>query len=114
VHGRQDVRKWRWSVKWRRWQLWWSSRDTRWTYPEKRISLLWIDKARDKDKITKEEVVYVSPWTIIFISLWIKKERVKDNTYIWGSVWWKTQKLKMRNLHDSHTLGCVIPTVIHT
>ncbi len=31
--------------------------------------------------------------------LWIKKERGKDKTYIWGSVWWKTQKLKRRNPH---------------
>ncbi len=44
----------------------------------------------------------------------IEKTRVKDKTYIWGSVWWKTQKLKLRNLHDSHTLGCVIPVVTHT
>ena len=30
------------------------------------------------------------------------------------SLWWKTQKLNLRNLHVSHTLGCDIPTVIHT
>ncbi len=49
-----------------------------------------------------------------FILLWIKKARAKDKTYIWGSVWWKTQKLKLRNLHVSHTLGCATPAVIHT
>ncbi len=32
-----------------------------------------------------------------YILLWIKKVRVKDKTYIWGSVWWKTQKFKLRN-----------------
>ncbi len=37
-------------------------------------------------------------WRRIFFLLWIKKTRVKDKTYIWGSVRWKTQKLKMRNL----------------
>jgi hypothetical protein len=26
----------------------------------------------------------------------------------------KTQKLKMRNIHVSHTLGCAILPVIHT
>jgi hypothetical protein len=49
-----------------------------------------------------------------FILLWIKKVRNKDKTCIWGSVWWKTEKLKLRNLHVSHTLGCAIPAVIHT
>ena len=51
---------------------------------------------------------------ILFILLWIKKTRVKDKTYIWGSVWWKTKKLKLRNLHSSHARGCVIPSVIYT
>jgi hypothetical protein len=49
-----------------------------------------------------------------FILLWIKKTRTKDKTYIWGSVWWTTQKLNLRNLHVSLTLGCTIPDVIHT
>ncbi len=40
--------------------------------------------------------------------LWIEKAKVKDKTYIWVSVWWKTQKLKMRNLPE---LGCAIPAV---
>jgi hypothetical protein len=53
-------------------------------------------------------------YTSYFILLWIKKSRGKDKTYIWGSVRWKTQKLKMRNLHTSHTLGWAIPDVIHT
>ncbi len=48
------------------------------------------------------------------ILLWIKKARGKDKTYTWGSVWWKTQKLTLRTLHDSYTLGCDIPVVIHT
>ncbi len=37
--------------------------------------------------------------------LWIDKARVQDKTYIWVSVRWKTKNLKVRNLHDSHTLG---------
>ncbi len=31
--------------------------------------------------------------------LWIDKERVTDNTCKWVSVWCKTKKLKLRNLH---------------
>jgi hypothetical protein len=53
-------------------------------------------------------------WKTGFVLIWIKKARVKDKTCTWGSVWWKTQKLNLRNLHVSHTLGCVIPAVIHT
>ncbi len=51
---------------------------------------------------------------LFLLLLWIKKARAKDKTYIWGSVRWKTEKLKLRNLHTSHTLGCAIPAVIHT
>jgi hypothetical protein len=67
--------------------------------------LLWINEAKAKSLIFF--------WISIFILLWIKKARAKDKTYIWGSVWWKTEKLKLRNLHTSHTLGDVIPPVIH-
>ncbi len=49
-----------------------------------------------------------------FSLLWIKKTRATDKTYIWESVWWKTHKLKLRNLYASHTLGYAIPAVIHT
>ena len=37
--------------------------------------------------------------------LWIVKVRVKDKTYKRMSVWWKTTKLELRNLHVSYTLG---------
>jgi hypothetical protein len=52
--------------------------------------------------------------SLFFMLLWIKKGRDKDKTYIWGSVRRKTQKIKLRNLHASHTLGCATPAVIHT
>ena len=44
-----------------------------------------------------------------FFFLWVKKARGKDKTYVWGSVWWKTQKLKLRNLRASHTLEKFAP-----
>ncbi len=44
-----------------------------------------------------------------FISLWIKKTRTKDKIYIWGSVSWKSQKLKLRNLHVRMTDGGFSP-----
>ncbi len=93
--------------------------------------LLWIKKARSKDKTD----VWVSVrWKTkdICCLLWIKKARSKDKTDVWVSVRWKVShlflihnkqhikqtdidllytvlilnpKLKMRNLHVSHTLG---------
>ncbi len=48
---------------------------------------LWNDKKTDKKKTYK----------------WVCDGRTKDE-----------EKLKMRNLHDSHTLGCATPPVIHT
>ncbi len=62
----------------------------------------------------EENVARWCMFYFIFILLWIKKVRAKDKTYIWGSIWWNTQKLKPRTLHVSHALGCVIPAVIHT
>ena len=73
------------------------------------IPILFYYESRKRELQTR--LIYHT-WS--FILLWIKKTRAKDKTYIWGSVWWKTQKLKMRNLHASHTLGCVTPAVIHT
>ena len=42
--------------------------------------------------------------------LWIVKARAKDKNYIGISVWWKDKKLNLRNLHTSHALRCVCET----
>jgi hypothetical protein len=43
------------------------------------------------------QVSCVRLW-VCFLLLWIKKARAKDKTYIWGSVRWKTEKLKFSTL----------------
>ncbi len=99
---------------------------SKWWFYVVRIVFFWNDEAKDKTYIcvsvgwkTKSQswgiyTLHILSFIVFLLLLWIKKVRVKDKTYIWGSVWWKTQKLKRRNLHISHTLGCVIPPVIHT
>jgi hypothetical protein len=77
-----------------------------------RVRFTYEYRCDERLKIKNEECTRLRHW-VYFVLFWIKKMRAKDKTYTWGSVWWKTQKLKLRNLHVSHTLGCVIPAVIH-
>ncbi len=77
-----------------------------WRYERQRPKLDEIESSHTKWSVKgscpgKREVERGDIFLFYFILLWIKKVRDEEKTYIWGSVRWKTQKLKLRNLQVS-------------
>jgi hypothetical protein len=67
-----------------------------------------------KDYKLKLRILHVSHTLTVFY--YESRKRERKTRFIYEDRWDERLKtrVKMRNLHASHTLGCAIPAVIHT